>query len=192
MRSVTPTARAVAKTAASAFGARDPQVHAYYDEDESHRVDVMECSDCPTAGFTTYSTLTLHETPNLLDERDVRVELAGVAATSQTAFSNLIATAAFYVMKQGWLAAPGVVFPNLLNEYDFSPSLDHVLWVQPFPWEELGCVDVGAARTVSWLLAIPISAAEHRLLLEKGYDSLEARFAEHELEYFDLSRPSIA
>lgn len=133
--------------------------------------------------FTTYSTVSLHETPNLLDGRDVRVEFAGVAANSETAFPNLIATAAFYVMKDRWLAAPGVVFPGLPTECDISSSLAHVLWSQPFPWEELGSVVVSASLTVSWLLAVPISEGERRLLLEQGYYVVEARFAEHDLPY---------
>ena len=75
------------------------------------------CLDRPTAGFATYSTIGLHEAPNLLDGKDIRVEVAGVADTAVVEFANLLATAAFYVIKDSWLCAPGVVFPGLVSDY---------------------------------------------------------------------------
>jgi hypothetical protein len=121
----------------------------------------------------------------------VRVEVAGVAHKHGSEFPNLLATAALFVIRNSWLCAPGVVFPSLLSEYHLSSTLEHVLWVPPFPWEQLGAVEIGPGTRVHWLLAVPISEAERQLLDERGFDAFEALFAELEVEYFDLERASI-
>jgi hypothetical protein len=127
----------------------------------------------------------------MLEGKDIRIELAGVAPNGVAEFPNVLATAALFVIKDAWLCAPGVVFPALLTEYELSSTLEHVLWVPPFPWEHLGSVEIGDGQRVHWLLAVPISEAERQLLNERGFDVLEALFAEHAIEYFDLERPSI-
>jgi hypothetical protein len=103
----------------------------------------------------------------------------------------VLATSAFNVIKDGWLAAPGVVFPGLLKEYGLSETLEHVLWVEPFAYEQLSDVDLGEGIHAHWLLAVPISEEERRFLVAEGYDALEKRFADAELEYFNLERPSL-
>ncbi len=184
------TARAVARIAAAAFGG-EPQVHRFWDERKEHWVDLLDVRDRPSSGICTYSTLTLHETPNLLDGTDIRVELAGVAPEDAGEFPNMLATAAFFVIKDRWLCAPGVVFPDLVTEYSLSPTLRHVLWVPPFPWGHLGSIDMADNFAVHWLLAIPISDAERHLLVDQGFDTLEAALAGQEVPYFDLDRPSV-
>jgi hypothetical protein len=162
---VAVTGRAVARAAAGAFGGK-PSVRRYYDEREMHSVDILTSPDRPTPGFATYSTLSLHTAPNLLEGKDIRVEIAGVAPCSATEFPNMLASAAFFVIKDRWLCAPGVVFPALVKEYGPSSHLQHVMWAPPFPWEELGAVPVTDELTVHWLLAVPISEAERRFLIE--------------------------
>jgi hypothetical protein len=179
----------VARTAVAAFGGV-PRVDRYYDQDESHYVDLLACSDGASDGLTSYSTVTLHACENRLDDQDIRVELAGVVASSAERFPNLLATAAFNVMKGGWLAAPGVVFPGLLADYDLSQSLPHVMWVEPQTWPQLGTVEVPDGPGVHWLQAIPISERERQLLTSQGFFELERRLEEHDIPFWDLSRPS--
>lgn len=190
-RKVSSESRHLAKTAAEAFGGT-ASVHRYYDEDESHSVGILECEGTPQEGFRTYSTIGVHESPNFIDEADVRVELAGVAPAALTLFPNLLATAGFQVNKEGWLAAPGVVFPGLVSQFNLSETLDHILWVEPFPWENLGSVEASQQITAHWLLAIPISESEREFLQEEGYFALEALFEQHEVAYYDLAREPVA
>jgi hypothetical protein len=190
MSAIAESGKAVARAAAAAFGGA-PRVDRFYDEDESHSVDQMTCDGRPMAGFTTYSTLTIHTVPNLLDDADVRIEMAGVAGDHVATFPNMIASAAFRVIVDRWLCAPGVVFQGLVSEYDLSSTLQHILWVPPFPWEQLGAVELGDELAVHWLLAVPISEAERTFLNEHGYNVFEALMADRQVEYFDLERPSI-
>lgn len=188
---VTSEARHLAKAAAAAFGGTG-RVHQFHDRDETHSIAILTCSGAPQEGFSTYSTIGLHEVPNMLDDNDVRVELAGVAGAGDAEFPNMLATAAFQVRKEGWLAAPGVVFPAMVGDYGLSETLEHLLWVPPFPWEELGGVVVSSELTVHWLLGIPIAESERRLLVEEGYPALERLFELRDVSYYDLRREPVA
>ncbi len=184
---------AVARAVRTAVGG-PPTVDRYFDVSNAHWVDVMHWHDRPASGLDTHSTLSLHRTPNLLDGSDIRIEIAGVADSSAAEFVNLLSTAAFFVMKDRWLCAPGVVFPDLIARYypGLSTSLRHVLFVEPFPWQELSTLSVGPDLDVHWLLAMAISDAERQYLNHHGYDELEALFTRHEVAYFDLRRDSVA
>jgi hypothetical protein len=181
--------RAVARTAATAFGGT-ARVARYHDADASHAVDLLACSDGDADGLTSYSTVTLHMAENRLDGQDIRIELAAVAPTAAERFANALATAALNVMKDGWLAAPGVVFPGLLAADGVTHDLPHVLWVEPVTWPQLGTVEVPDGPAVHWLQAIPISESERRFLAAEGFFAIERRLEEQRVAFWDLSRPS--
>lgn len=176
------------KAARAAFGGDEWNVRNYYDEPETTTVDILECPGRPTEGFSTYSTVGLYLETNLMDDKDIRVELAGVAPSSAERFTNMLAHASFNLIKDGWLCAPGVVFPSLVAEYDLSSTLEHVVWMPPSPWEELGSVTLAPDRDVHWLLGIPISESERAFLHENGYDAVDDLFAEHGVPYYDIDR----
>jgi hypothetical protein len=187
MTRVPESDKAFAKAAASAFGGT-PSVHRHWDEDESHHVDILSCTDTPADGLSTYSTLGLRHVPVILEERTIPVELVGVGPTDASAYPNVLATSAFFVMKERWLCAPGVVFPDVVAEYELSEHLRHVLWLDPSPWPELGALTVGT-ETAHWLLALPISELERKRLVEVGLPQFEALL--DGVDYWDLQRPPI-
>lgn len=188
---VPATQRAAAQTLLSLFEIDRPQVGRYRDDDESHAIDILTAVDRPEAGLTTYSTLGLHLVENTLDGVNVPVELLGVAPTDLAWFPNLAATAAFYVIKNGWLVAPGVVFPNVVLEYDKTVSTPHLLWTTPFIWPELGSVSLGDGAKAHWLMAVPITDGERAMLHSSGIDELEALFEQRQVPYFDFKRASL-
>jgi len=181
----------VAKAALGQIGGT-PRTRRYADEDESHWIDIAEFVDRPMVGYSAYSTLSLHMTPNMLEGDDVRVEIAGVARSGASGFPQLLSTAAFFVVKDHWLCAPGVVFPGLLQRYcpGLSNTLEHLIFVEPFPWIGLSSVKLPENLTVHWLLAMPIAEAERLYLLEQGYERFEELFQARNVEYYDLDRSS--
>ncbi len=185
MTSVSPLGKQEARAAATAIGGT-PSVVRYYDEDESHHIDIMRCSGAPHSGWDTYSTLGLSDYQNLLDGRHVPVELAAVGRARDEALANALATAAFNVLKEGWLAAPGVVFPNLMADYGLSASLPHVVWMPPTPWPPLAALPVGDG-IVHWLLAVPLAETEVAVLHSRGYEYFESTIAD-DVAYYDLER----
>ena len=129
-----PRRRAVARAARDAFGAgEDPRVSRMWDEAERSYVDIVICPDLPDPGLTSCSTLSLHETTNLLDGRDVRVELAGTYLSDQPIFIGILATAALDVINDAWLAAPDVVVRDAVSRYDAQAQMKHLLLGDPFP-----------------------------------------------------------
>jgi hypothetical protein len=166
-------------------------VCSYGDRDEVTWTFIFVSEGSPEQGWTTCSTVQLHRHTNLLEDRDVRVELMARARESDRLIANVVATAAFNVMKDGWLAAPGVVFPDLVAEYFVDTTTPHVMWADPFSDPELRTVEISGVGTVHWLLAVPLSAAEVEFLHEHGYDALEERLGAAGAEYFDLWRESV-
>jgi len=181
------TGRAAARAAAAAFGCEPETIYKHADADEGHHVDILSCKDRPSPGLVSYSTLGVHLVPNLLHDEDFRVELAGIAEDSVGKFSNLLATAAFYVIKDRWHVSEGVVFEELVATYKLSKTLQHLMWVEPHEWEELAGVDVGGL-IINWMLAVPISESERLYLLDNGYNRLQELFIDREVEYWDLKR----
>jgi hypothetical protein len=95
-------------------------------------------------------------------------------------------------MKDGWLAAPGVVFPNAIREYFPDTTVPHVMWSEPFDFEGLGTVTVdGVDHDVHALQGVPLSDGEHDLLLRRGFDVLESRLASANVAHFDFHRASV-
>jgi antitoxin YqcF len=188
-RDIPASGRIVAKRFVDGLGGA-ASVGAYYDEPEAHRIDVLTCRESPQQGWMTCATVSLHLARNLVDGTDIRVELMATASDSDTALPNMLATAAFNVTKDGWLAAPGVVFPDLVRMYFTDTTTPHVMWSEPFNIQGLSTIAVAGFGEVHCLLAVPLSDAEVRYLHTNGFDRLEERLVERSVEYFDLRRES--
>ncbi|PMS18357.1 hypothetical protein C0Z18_17430 [Trinickia dabaoshanensis] len=66
-----------------------------------------------------------------------------------------------------------------------------VAYAFPFLWaDKLKSTLIGGTR-VAWLLAVPVSKAETAYAQTYGPQSLEARFAEMDIDIYDLNRASV-
>jgi hypothetical protein len=185
-----PTARTVANHLKPRLGERT-QALAYYDVGERNVVAVVQAVGSPHETLTTYSTASLHTTANQLDEADIRVELLMVGRKEDEEVANVVATSAFCVMKDGWLAAPGVVFPTAVSEYFPSTTVPHVMWTEPFDFDGLSAFTVpGVERDLHALQGVPLSEAEYRFLLDNGFYALHELLIQAGVLHFDLFRAS--
>lgn len=195
MSKAKPTAenKRVARHAASAFGSK-PQVVEYLHDTEPLAVDILWCENSPCTGVTAYSTIGLSDYPMLNDdgtEFPTRLEIAGACSSKEDMFANILASAAFCVMRTHRLCYPGAVMQDYVREYSPSSTVPHLYFTAPFLWEEsLRTLDCGTKK-VSWLLAMPISQAECQYLLEHGDDALETLLERYQIDIFDLYRPSV-
>jgi hypothetical protein len=190
--SVSVENKAIAKHALKAFGGT-PRVQAYHHDTESLSVDVLRCEDRPCGGVTSYSTIGLSDHPMLKDGKEfpARLEIAGACATVDQFFANILASAAFCIIRTHRLYPPGGVMPGYVREYYPSTTLPHLYFTAPFLWEDaLKTLDCGTKK-VSWLLVVPISDAECKYLEEHGDDALEDLFEKHQIDIFNLTRPSV-
>ena len=169
----------------------DTSTRAYYDEREEHAVAVVEAVGAPAPSLSTFSTASLHVVENRLEGDDIRVELMMTVLREGAVAGNIVATSAFNVMKSGWLAAPGVVFPDVVREYSPTTTTPHVMWTEPFAFDDLSTVTLdGIALDIHWLQGVPLTDREVDFLRSDGYDAMSARLESQDAEYFDLGRPS--
>jgi hypothetical protein len=107
---------------------------AYYEDGERHAIAVVEASGTPSTTLTTFTAASLHEA------------------------ANVLATAGFFVMKDRWLAAPGVVFADVVREYFPNTTVPHIMWTEPFDFDGLSTVHVdGVDQDVHVLQAVPLA-----------------------------------
>jgi antitoxin YqcF len=177
------------------LGAVTPEVHTYWDEAEHSSVYVFSARDLPTQGVTTFATIGLSDHP-LLDksgtEFDTRVEFIGAARTSQRYFDNIISTAAFCVINSKWFCHPGAIFPDVVAMYLRDTALRHLTFAEPGMWRKPLTTRKFGDKTVSWLMMVPISEGEAKLVESGGIDRLENLFEEHDTDIFDLRRTPVA
>jgi hypothetical protein len=185
--------RQLAAIVAKAFGYARPEVQRYFDDGETYHVDIAQAADSPWPGVTSHGTLGLSDHP-LIDngtEFPARCELVGACATGYKFFANIMATCAFNIMKQRWFACPGRLFPDVVSMYYPAFPMRHIMFQEPFPWD--GALDTAElpAKTVAWLLVMPVSDAEMQYALSAGPDALGDVFKHEQIDIFDLERPSV-
>jgi hypothetical protein len=182
----------VARHAASAFGG-DPQVAEYFHDTDPLTVNILWCDDRPVGDLISYSTIGLSDCA-MKDEDGadfpLRVELAGLCQKGESNFANVLASAAFCIMRTLRLIAPGSVMPNYVKEYFTSTTVPHLYFTAPYIWDnELATLDLSSKR-VAWLLVMPISDRERRFIEENGDDKFESLLEKQQIVITDLYRSS--
>lgn len=191
MSDVSSENKIIAKTVATVFGGH-PKVTCFWDENEKNHVDILTCEGQPQKGVTSYSTIGLSDAPLIKGEEEfgVRLELVGACASSCQDFGNVLSTAAFCIVNSKWFCSPGVIFPDIVSMYDCSSTMQHLFFAPPFLWsDELKTLELDS-KTVAWLLAVPISEAELRYAESEGTEKLEELFEQHQIDVYDINRPS--
>ncbi len=186
--------KAIAQHAWKAFGGT-PKVRAYQHDTEAISVDVLRCDNRPYNGVTSYSTIGVSDTRIIgLDgsECHVRIEIAGSCATSSELYPNVLASAAFCIMRTRRFYGPGSAMLGYVREYYPSTTVPHLYFTAPFLWESRIKTLQCGTKVVSWVLAVPISDAEHDYLQGFGDHALEELFEKHQIDIFDLDRVSVA
>lgn len=167
-------------------------VRAYYDDSDTNVIAIVEVTGAPAPRLTTFATASLHASENILGGQDIRVELILVGETGQREVGNLLATSGFYLAKNRWLAAPGVVFPDVVSDYFPNAHVKHLMWVAPFDFAGLSAFSAeGLDTPVHGLQGVPITDAEHGLLIRDGFDALERALESGKVLHYDFGRTSV-
>ena len=82
------------------------------------------------------------------------------------------------------------MFADLLDEYELSTSLRHLIWFEPFPWPQLSSVELDE-QTVHWLVGVAISDSGRELVEDGGFAKLEGHFVGEEVDFYDLNRDPV-
>jgi len=183
--------RVVANATLAAFGGK-PTVNRHWDRAQESSIDLVVCRDRPDERATSYGTIGLSDTPLRRQvQPPLGVELVAACDTTVTGFAPVLVDAAFLIQDHGWQCEPGAVFPDVVAS-SITTHLPHLYFTSPFVWEaDLGTL-VLENKTVTWLLAAPISEAERIFVESNGPDALEDLFEQAKIDICDINRRSVA
>lgn len=183
----------VARITATSFGIERPPIALFHDDARSSAVCILEARNRPEINLTSYGTIGLADHALIRNGADygIGVEILGIAKSEYAYFPNILATLAFCVINSKWFCAPGIVFPDAVSMHDESSKMSDIYFTYPFPWSGKFLSTRVVDRTVTWLLAIPISKSETEYLNRYGPQALEKVFDESKINVFDLNREPI-
>jgi len=183
----------IARRVADAFGGK-AEVVEYLHDTLPLVTHLLYSKDRPHKGVTSYSTLGLSDYPMLDDDKSeypTRLEIVGVSSNKVRHYPNIIAGAAFCIMRTKRLCYPGAVMRDYVKEYYPKTKLPHLYFTSPFLREDSLKTVRLKTKEVSWLLVLPIAESECRYLLRESDEALEDRFEEEEIDIYDLSRKPV-
>lgn len=189
---MSPSNKKIAGHISAVFGG-NPEITRYSDESGKRTIDVVCCANAPQEGIDSFSTVGLSDQEQCIEGVDgsLRLELVGACRSGNEVFGSVLANAAFCSLISGWPIHPGAIFADLVNHYDASTTLEHVMFVEPFAWnEELEAIQL-PDKEVLWLMMIPISEAEAAYAEKHGGEALEDLFEKNEIDVFDWERKSV-
>jgi hypothetical protein len=178
----------VARHAISTFAA-PPSVWRFTREQEGVSIDIGGCADRPLAGVLSYTTIGLSDYEVSTGAGPgVRVELAAVCASDRPLFPNILAAAAMQLIRRGGPVQPGDALRDVIVEYYPRATVSHLYFTRPFLWgERLNCLR-GETKSISWLLAVPVSSGELLCLETQGDAGLEQLYQQRRIDMYSLGR----
>ena len=164
------------------------RVAQYRDEQERPTVAVCLAKDWPDQGITTYATAGL----SAVEVRPgLGAELIGPGAVEQ--YGDVLATAATFVLREGWKPRPDVVFEEVARIGWPDTTLPHLLLVDPGLYQRRGLETLHTAdRAVAFLQPLPISDAELEVVRDQGASALHELLEQADADVYDPRRPSVA
>lgn len=157
-------------------------------------IDLLRYDDVPFQGGITVGTAGLCEFPiggsTASEGPDLRVELIGATYARHTGYDNVIATCAFSVM-DGAIIMPGQIYLGAVEPYFPGTELKHVLFTEPYLWDDGFTFVELDGTTVVWLQPVPITQRESDYATAVGTDALIERFEQARIDAADLNRTSV-
>ncbi len=184
----TSDTKLVARHAISAFGAL-PSIWRFACEQEGISIDVGGCADRPVAGVLSYTTIGLSDYDvSTATPPAARVELAAACASDRPLFPNILAAAAMLLIRRQSAVKPGDAVRDVIAEFYPRAAVSHLYLARPFLWNGRLNVLEGETKTVSWLLAVPVTSGELLCLETQGDAVLEQLFQQRRTDMFSLGR----
>ena len=168
----------------------------HYDENKKNFIDIFTCDDPLYRRIKTCGTVGLSDYPNKIKMNDnsfknIPIELLIAGYKDCNMLAHILSKSGFYIINKSWECQPGSVFMRIVEMYNETSEMKHIMFVSPFLWaNKLEPLKL-ETKTVHWLLCIPISDKELEYRMENGASILEDLFQEKDIDLFDINRKSI-
>lgn len=167
----------------------DVSVNVYYDESEEHCIPIFRSASDEGILCATIGLMEIDQSQN--SEIRINTEIILDKRGQDERVPNVLSTLAFYMIKNGWRVAPGVVFRDIMKIYFPEINLPHVYFTAPFQWRTMSKVDLPDGAIYP-LVAIPVSEEEVRIAGEKSGQILEEIWSKNQIDVLDWDRESAA
>jgi hypothetical protein len=166
-------------------------VHRYWDEAKKNSIDIFTHQNGEGIVAATIGLMDLDQSRDR--SRPIFTEILLDARKSDDRVANIVSTAGFYTIKNGWRLAPGVVYEGLVHMYLPQAQVKHLLFVPPFQWDDntMTAVDLGNI-TVHPLLAVPITDSELQYVRRNGSEAIQDLWEKSRSDVLDLNRGGAA
>ncbi|MED1042885.1 suppressor of fused domain protein (plasmid) [Bacillus mycoides] len=189
--SVSTENKQIAQLALKAFGGK-PKVTKYWDDNKKSSIDILLSNDNQfDDDVFSFSTLGLSDYSIGYESNELPIRMELVGASDFECFPNVLSTCAFYIINSNYKCFPGAIFENVVSMYLPNSSMKHILFVNPYLWENKFETVSFEKKQVSWLMTVPISEGEKKYAEKYGADALEDLFEEKQINVFDLERISL-
>jgi hypothetical protein len=177
---------------ANAFGG-PPTLQRISHVTRKYETTVLSVPGHPEPELSSLATIGLWRTPltapKVLETQ--RLELVGIFDSAKEGCLEVLAAAAFRIMRTKKYLTPGNVIQDCLHEWYPKASVPHLYFVDASQWSfpQLKPAVMGTL-TIRFLEALPITEAEYQFLQEHGSRALEAKLLGASSRLWDLKRPS--
>lgn len=170
-----------------------PKIDRYHDDNNQSVIDIVTMDNKPDEGEVSFATIGLcnHDIGLTVENKPLRIEIAGACISEFAEFGNIISTCAFNIINSGYECHPGAIFPDVVGMYYEGLEMKHILFIPPFLWDDKLETLYFDDKVVTWLQAVPISEAEYEYAEENGAEALEDLLEEAEVDILDLNRRSV-
>jgi hypothetical protein len=164
------------------------KVYTYQNDAHTHQINIARGRNAHGVVAATIGVMECEQggDPNVPIFTEILMDWHG----GNDSIDSVLSAIAFCMLKDGWKAAPGVVFQNVIEPFLPGLEVKHVLFYPPMQWgDAMDNVPLGV-KTIHPLLAIPITQPEFELLGRSGLGALEDFWTRTKCDVYDWFRKS--
>jgi hypothetical protein len=162
------------------------RVESYYDEGNLHSIDIFTSRNDTGVVAATIGLMDINQSrrPGV----DLCAELLVDVRGGNQYLCNILSSIGFFIIKDGWKVAPGVVFEKMISMYMSNSLMKHVMFMPAYQWDE-GMIRVYVGSKMIYpLLCVPITEEERKYVVERGADALKERWVDAGTDVLDWKR----
>jgi hypothetical protein len=183
----------IAKFIAGAMGF-EPHVIEYKDKNETHAIHILNLIDPIDRDVKIYCSIGLSNYDNIVEmkngNKNIPIELLMTANAKYDNVPNILSTCCFYIIKDNYNCQPGTVYKHMVEMYYKNNTMKHILFIEPYLWEDKISDYKIDNKVIHFLMGIPISDKELEYKLKNGTDNLLEKIIEVE-DIYNYNRKSI-